>query len=70
MHSTMVGWPSSLYTERPEGRKLGSGIAFVDEASCARELAHNAARIEAWRRTESYTLYQIVRIGSALHIYP
>ena len=68
MHSTMIGWPSSPYTERPEGRKLGSGIAFVDEATCTREFAHNAARIEAWRRTESYTLYQIVRLRGVLPI--
>lgn len=61
MGSTMIGWPSSTYSERsPEGRKLGSGSAFADEATYARDIAHNTARIEAWRRTESYTLFQIV----------
>ncbi|KAF9816590.1 hypothetical protein IEO21_03991 [Rhodonia placenta] len=60
MGSTMIGFPSSSYTERPgEPRRLGGGIGFVDEATCARELAANASRIEAWRRTESYTLFQI-----------
>ncbi|TFY64750.1 hypothetical protein EVJ58_g2408 [Rhodofomes roseus] len=59
MGSTMIGWPSAAYSERPEGRRLGAGIGFLDEASCSRELALNTARIDAWRRTESYTLYQI-----------
>ncbi|KZT66409.1 spindle pole body interacting protein [Daedalea quercina L-15889] len=59
MGSTMIGWPSTPYSERPDGRRLGGGIGFLDEATFSRELALNAARIEAWRRTESYTLYQI-----------
>ncbi|PCH35230.1 spindle pole body interacting protein [Wolfiporia cocos MD-104 SS10] len=59
MGSTVIGYPNCAYSERPEGRVLGSGIGFTDEATSARELAVNASRIEAWRRTESYTLYQL-----------
>ncbi|CCM03276.1 uncharacterized protein FIBRA_05404 [Fibroporia radiculosa] len=60
MGSTMIGYPSATYSERPgEPRRLGSGIDFVDEGMCMREIAVNASRIEAWRRTESYTLFQI-----------
>ncbi|EGO29734.1 hypothetical protein SERLADRAFT_365750 [Serpula lacrymans var. lacrymans S7.9] len=33
---------------------LGSGIFFPDEASGNKELVSNAARIEGWRRTQSY----------------
>ncbi|EMD35474.1 hypothetical protein CERSUDRAFT_116221 [Gelatoporia subvermispora B] len=57
--TTTIGYPSMSYTERPgEPRRLGSGITFVDEVTSAKELAINASRIEAWRRTESYILYQ------------
>ncbi|KAH9935661.1 mesa protein [Fomitopsis serialis] len=59
MGSTMIGWPSASYSERPDGRRLGAGTSFLDEATCSREIALNTARIDAWRRTESYTLYQI-----------
>lgn len=57
----MVGYPTALYTVGPNGeRTLGSGIAFVDEITCMRELQINANRIEGWRRTESYKLCQEV----------
>ncbi|KZT04479.1 spindle pole body interacting protein [Laetiporus sulphureus 93-53] len=60
MGSTVIGFPSSTYSEHPgEPPRLGGGIGFVDEITCSRELAFNASRIEAWRRTESYTLYQL-----------
>ncbi|KAF8893423.1 stabilization of polarity axis-domain-containing protein [Infundibulicybe gibba] len=54
--STRIGYPSSPYSESP-GRlpQLGSGIAFIDEATCFKEIAANAQRIEAWRKTNSYT---------------
>ncbi|KAF8906574.1 stabilization of polarity axis-domain-containing protein [Gymnopilus junonius] len=53
--TTTFGFPSVPFTEvlgRPP--KLGSGIAFSDEATCLKELAANAHRIEAWRKTTSY----------------
>ncbi|KAF8973314.1 docking domain of Afi1 for Arf3 in vesicle trafficking-domain-containing protein [Flammula alnicola] len=52
---TTFGYPSGPFTEIP-GRlpKLGSGIAFSDEATCLKELVANAHRIEAWRKTNSY----------------
>ncbi|KAI0656871.1 spindle pole body interacting protein [Cubamyces menziesii] len=57
--STSIAWPTAPYTERPgEKPRLGSGAYFVDEATCARDLAVNASRIEAWRRTECYKLFQ------------
>ncbi|KAI0739001.1 mesa protein [Daedaleopsis nitida] len=57
--STSIGYPSTLYCERPGDKpRLGSGAFFMDEVSCAKELASNAGRIEAWRRTECYKLYQ------------
>jgi hypothetical protein len=56
------GHLSSLFTEIPgQGPKLGSGIAFPDEGTCSRELAANAHRIEAWRKTGSYQYYIAVR---------
>jgi len=53
--TTKLGFPSSSFTDHP-GRlpQLGSGIVFSDEATCLRELAVNAQRIEAWRKTNSY----------------
>ncbi|KAF9464958.1 stabilization of polarity axis-domain-containing protein [Collybia nuda] len=53
--STKFGFSSSGFTET-SGRipQLGSGIAFVDDATCIRELSANAHRIEAWRKTNSY----------------
>lgn len=59
--STSIGFASSSYTERPgEKPRLGSGAFFLDDAACTKELAINAGRIEAWRRTECYRLYQTV----------
>ncbi|KAI0366822.1 spindle pole body interacting protein [Pilatotrama ljubarskyi] len=57
--STSIAWPTAPYTERPgEKPRLGSGGFFADEATCAKDLAVNASRIEAWRRTECYKLFQ------------
>lgn len=62
------GHLSSFFTEIPgQGPKLGSGIAFPDEATCSRELAANSHRIEAWRKTSSYQYYIAVR-KSAIHM--
>ncbi|KDQ58432.1 hypothetical protein JAAARDRAFT_193004 [Jaapia argillacea MUCL 33604] len=51
--STKIGYPSASFSE---GR-LGSGIAFMDEASAVRDLSTNTSRIEGWRRTNSYQYY-------------
>lgn len=59
--STSFGFPSAPFTEIPgQPPRLGSGIAFSDEATCLRELAANAQRIEAWRRTNSYNYLKMV----------
>ncbi|KAL9711825.1 hypothetical protein Ac2012v2_004898 [Leucoagaricus gongylophorus] len=53
--ATKFGPPSNPFTEIPgQAPQLGSGIAFADEATYSRELAANAHRIEAWRKTSSY----------------
>ncbi|TFK44659.1 docking domain of Afi1 for Arf3 in vesicle trafficking-domain-containing protein [Crucibulum laeve] len=53
--STRFGYSSAPFAEIPgRSTKLGSGIAFSDEATCLRELSANAHRIEAWRKTNSY----------------
>jgi hypothetical protein len=58
---TSFGFPSAPFTEIPgQPPRLGSGIAFSDEATCLRELAANAQRIEAWRRTNSYNYLKMV----------
>jgi len=59
--STTFGFPSSPFAEIPgQFPRLGSGIAFSDDATCLRELATNAHRIEAWRRTNSYKYLKMV----------
>lgn len=62
--NTAIGFPTVAYSEAAgEEHQLGSGLAFSDEAAGVRELAANASRIEAWRRTESYELWQTVSHG-------
>ncbi|KAG6899835.1 hypothetical protein C0993_006353 [Termitomyces sp. T159_Od127] len=62
--STKVGHPSSSFSEQPGRRpQLGSGIAFSDEATSMKELAANAQRIEAWRKTNSYHYFVAVSLG-------
>lgn len=57
--STAIGFPTQVYSEPVgEGPHLGSGLFFSDEAAGVRELAANASRIEAWRRTESCELWK------------
>jgi hypothetical protein len=67
--ATKFGHPSSSFTETPgQASKLGSGIAFADEASCSREVVANAHRIEAWRKTSSYQYCFVVRYyGFVVH---
>ena len=63
--TTAIGFPIAVYSEVPgEGPQLGSGLCFADEAAGARELAANASRIEAWRRTGSYELWKHVSTSS------
>ena len=57
--STTIGYRSAAYSDST----LGSGMSFPDDVTYAREAAVNASRIEAWRRTESYKLYQSVRVA-------
>jgi hypothetical protein len=61
--STKIGYRTASFI--PEGpscpAQLGSGVFFGDEATAVRELAANASRIEAWRRTTSYHYCVLVR---------
>ncbi|KAF7332587.1 Protein mesA [Mycena kentingensis (nom. inval.)] len=52
--STKFGYPSSTFDDRLPNPRLGSGMVFADELAGRRELAANAQRIEAWRKTNSY----------------
>lgn len=62
---TAIGFPTTVYFEGLGGEpRLGSGLCFSDEAAGVRELAANASRIEAWRRTQSYELWKHVRDAS------
>lgn len=59
---TTIGYPVASYHEglnNDDGR-LGSGLCFTEDGAGQRELIANASRIEAWRRTESYGLWQHV----------
>ncbi|EIN08406.1 mesa protein [Punctularia strigosozonata HHB-11173 SS5] len=58
--STEIGYRSSFFSMSGlnTGPQLGSGMAFLDDAGGARELAANASRIEAWRRTKVYQYYE------------
>jgi hypothetical protein len=69
--STTFGFPSAPFAEIPgQPPRLGSGIAFSDEATSLRELAANAHRIEAWRRTSSYKYLTMVVFPSvSLHAH-
>ena len=59
--TTTIGFPSATYADRPGDKpRLGSGAFFTDDSACAKELAVNAGRVEAWRRTECYKLLQEV----------
>ncbi|KAH6913778.1 mesa protein [Coprinopsis sp. MPI-PUGE-AT-0042] len=53
--STKFGFTTTSFTDVPgKGPQLGSGLAFQDETACFKELASNAHRIDAWRKTNSY----------------
>ncbi|KAJ7571850.1 docking domain of Afi1 for Arf3 in vesicle trafficking-domain-containing protein [Mycena floridula] len=66
---TTIGWPSSVYGEIPNDPMLGSGIVFNDELLGMRELAGNAHRLDAWRKTTSYD-YCVLDFHKAQGINP
>ncbi|KAI0044953.1 spindle pole body interacting protein [Auriscalpium vulgare] len=56
---TTIGYPSSTFNEGPgDSSHLGSGIVFFEDAAGSRELTANISRIEGWRRTATYHIYQ------------
>ncbi|KAJ7090911.1 mesa protein [Mycena belliarum] len=52
--STKFGYPSTPFDSRLPNPRLGSGMLFNDETAGRKELAANAHRIDAWRKTNSY----------------
>lgn len=63
--ATKINYPSTPFSEG----SLGGGIVFPDEISALKELAANASRIEAWRKTRSYQHCSTVSIVSFGKIY-
>lgn len=64
--STTIGFPCLAFqppTTNSAG-SLGSGAIYVDEMSKAKELSANAGRIEGFRMTPTYALYQRVSLSS------
>lgn len=57
---TTIGFPCTSYRQE----KLGSGVVFADESMMGREMAAATGRVEGWRGTKSYELYQKVRSRS------
>lgn len=67
--TTSIGYPCSAFASGAASgygaqSSLGSGVVFSDEAAGQRELASNSARIDGWMKTQSYKLYQQVRLPS------
>jgi hypothetical protein len=59
--TTTIGFPGASFNEGPgDSSQLGSGIIFLDDAAGSRELQANASRIEGWRRTTMYRMFQEV----------
>lgn len=54
---TTIGYRSVPFSSYRNG-SLGGGIFFADEATGLKEMQSNAGRIEGWRLTPSYLLYQ------------
>ncbi|KAL7423106.1 hypothetical protein Q5752_002405 [Cryptotrichosporon argae] len=52
--TTRIGWPAQAWRDG----QLGSGAVFADEQARSREMWANGHRIDAWRRTKSYRLFQ------------
>ncbi|EIW66750.1 hypothetical protein TREMEDRAFT_45583 [Tremella mesenterica DSM 1558] len=51
---TKIAYPSTSYREG----QLGSGVVFPDDSQRQREMWANGHRIDAWRKTNSYRLYE------------
>ncbi|KAK4053372.1 hypothetical protein OIV83_001536 [Microbotryomycetes sp. JL201] len=51
---TTIGWPSIPFSSAG----LGSGLALADDGLALREMQANVGRIEGWKGTASYALYQ------------
>lgn len=63
--STTIGFPCVSFqppTANSVG-SLGSGAIYLDDLSKAKELTANAGRIEGFRSTPTYALYQRVRLS-------
>lgn len=60
--TTKISYTSSSFSANSgDGfSQLGSGLIFPDDISASKELALNATRIEAWRRTKMYEYYSAV----------
>jgi hypothetical protein len=59
--TTTIGFPGASFNEGPgDSSQLGSGIVFLDDAAGSREVLANASRIEGWRRTAMYRMFQEV----------
>ena len=54
--STRIAYPSVSYREG----QLGSGVVFADDQQRQREMWAHGHRIDAWRKTKSYRLYEKV----------
>ncbi|KAK4689547.1 hypothetical protein P7C73_g555, partial [Tremellales sp. Uapishka_1] len=52
--STKIGYPTTSF----RNNTLGSGTVFADDVARQREMWANGHRIDAWRKTRSYKLYQ------------
>lgn len=59
--TTTVGFPGASFNEGPgDSSQLGSGKVFLDDAAGSREALANSSRIEGWRRTAMYRMFQEV----------
>ncbi|KAI0301650.1 spindle pole body interacting protein [Multifurca ochricompacta] len=57
--TTTIGFPGISFNEGPgDTSQLGSGTVFLDDAAGSREVLANASRIEGWRRTAMYPMFQ------------
>jgi len=59
--TTTIGFPGVPFSESPgDTSQLGSGIVFFDDVAGSREVMANTSRIEGWRRTATYRMFQEV----------
>jgi len=57
--TTTIGFPGVPFSEGPgDTSQLGSGIVFLDDVVGSREVIANTSRIEGWRRTATYRIFQ------------